>query len=388
MTSAAAALLSSLVAIPSVNPAYRKPEDDPALFGEAAMADAVATWLRAAGLEVALDPVWDGRPNVVARLRGRGAKRRLIWEGHLDTVQVSGMTIPPFVPSVRDGRLYGRGAVDDKGCLAAFMLALADLARDPAGLDLTFVAAVDEEFHQTGILHHLRRCEPFDGGIAGEPTGLRIVSACKGCVRWSIEVRGVAAHSSQPTQGVDAIAVGTSLAAYLRDRFDALLAARTHKLVGPATLVCTMIEGGEGPNTIPAHCRLTFDRRTLPGETGRQAWEEVEQAVRAWAAAAPAGASVTTQPPFIDCPSMEVDAAAPIVEHARAACRSEGLDDAVQGVPFGSDASRMTDAGIPTIVFGPGHIEDAHTADEHVELAQVERAARMLADMARGWEGR
>lgn len=383
MTRDAASLLASLVAIPSVNPAYRKPGDDPAIFGEAAMADAVASWLREARLDVELDPVHAGRPNVVARLRGNNARRRLIWEGHLDTVQISGMTVPPFAPAIREGCLYGRGAVDDKACLTAFMLALAELARDPAGIDLTFVAAVDEEFHQTGILHHLRRGERFDGGVAGEPTGLRVVSACKGCVRWSIDVRGVPAHSSRPQEGIDAIAIATTLAAHLREHADALGAAAPHALLGPASMVCTMIEGGEGPNTIPAHCRLTFDRRTLPGETGRQAWEEIEQAVQSWATGLPSGAAVTVQPPFIDCPSMEVDALAPIVADARAACRREGLDDTIEGVPFGSDASHMTAAGIPTIVFGPGHIEHAHTADEHVPLAQVKQAARMLADMAR-----
>jgi acetylornithine deacetylase len=376
-------LLGHLISIPSVNPAYRQSGDPETWFGEAAMAEAVAAWLRTAGLEVHLEAVSDGRPNVIARLKGRGAKRRLIWEGHLDTVQVTGMTTPPFEPILRGGRLYGRGAVDDKGCLTAFMLALAELARDPTGLDITFVAAIDEEFHQHGILHQLQAGEFFDGGVAGEPTELRVVSACKGCVRWDIDITGLAAHSSKPEEGVDAVAIGTGLAVHLRDVFGRRLASRRHDLVGAATLVCTMIQGGEGPNTIPANCRLKFDRRTLPGETGPQAWEEIAAEVAAYARTVSDRAAIKMQHPFIDCGSMEVDPESPVVLAARAACRAEGLSDAVVGVPFGSDACRMTPAGIPTIVFGPGSIEQAHTADEYVEIDQVGRAARLLCDMAR-----
>ena len=379
----AASLLAHLVAIPSINPAFRTPSDPETWFGEGAMAEAVAAWLRDIGMDVALDDALPGRPNVVARLAGRNARRRLIWEGHLDTVQVAGMTDPPFEPIRRGGRLSGRGAVDDKGCLTAFMLALGELVRDPAAVDITFVAAVDEEYQSQGVLHHLARGESFDGGVAGEPTDLRIVSACKGCVRFEIEVEGRSAHSSRPEKGIDAIAIGADLVAHLRDVFGPRLLARTHPLVGPASMVCTIIDGGEGLNTIPGHCSLKFDRRTLPFETGREAWDEIDAEVRAFASRLPAEASVTVHPPFIDCSSMEVAPEARIVAAAQATCRAAGLDDRLLGVAFGSDANRMTRAGIPTIVFGPGSIEQAHTADEFVELADVERAAAMLADMAR-----
>ena len=382
MSEDAVSVLGRLVAIPSVNPAFRLPSDDGSRFGEFSVAHAVAEWLKMAGLEVSMEDVAPRRPNVVARLRGRNASRRQLWEGHLDTVQVTGMTIEPFSSLVLEGRLYGRGAVDDKGCLAAFMLALRELALDPDGLDITFVAAADEEVHQTGVLHHLKQGRHYDGGIAGEPTELRVVSASKGCVRWDIEITGRPAHSSRPLDGVDAVAIGTELALHLRRKFTPLLALRSHRLVGGATMVCTRIDGGEGLNTVPARCLLKFDRRTLPGESNAHAWEEVAAEVAAFARTIPAGASIVTQPPFIDCPAMEAQEASGIVSAARAACRGEGLPDAVLGVPYGSDASRMADFGIPTIIFGPGSIEQAHTADEFVEIAQVERAARILCEIA------
>ncbi len=379
----AAALLGGLVAIPSVNPAFRTPDAPAEWFGEAAMAAHVAAWLRDQGAEVQLDPVFPGRPNVIARLRASGARRRLLWEGHLDTVQAAGMSVEPFRPALRDGRLYGRGAVDDKGCLTAFMLALRDLARDPAPVDVTFVAAVDEEYQFRGVQHHLGRGEPADGGVAGEPTGLRVVSACKGCVRWEIEVRGRAAHSSRPEEGIDAIAIGADLARHLRDVFAPRLAARTHPLLGRPSLVCSLIQGGEGINTVPARCSLKFDRRILPGETGQDAWREVEAEVRRFAAGLDRDAAVIMHPPFVDSHAMDVPQEAAIIAAASAACRAEGLPDGVMGVSFGSDASSMTRAGIPTIIFGPGSIDQAHTADEFVRVAEVVRAARMLADMAR-----
>lgn len=378
-----AALLSDLVAIPSVNPAFRGGDEPDAWFGEAAIAAYVAAWLGEHGAEVELDEVLPGRCNVVARLKGCAARRRLAWECHLDTVQVSGMTIEPFRPVVRDGRLYGRGAVDDKGCLAAFMLALGDLARNPAPVDVILVAAVDEEYQFRGVLHHLERGERADGGVAGEPTGLRIVSACKGCLRWEIEVRGRAAHSSQPERGIDAIAIATELLVQLRRTFGARLAARTHPLLGRGSLVCSLIDGGEGLNTVPALCRLTFDRRTLPHETGADAWQAIAAEVDRFAAGLDPQAQVVMHPPFIDSISMEVAPDAAIVAAARASCRAEGLPDELLGVSFGSDASKMTRAGIPTIIFGPGNIDQAHTADEFVTVAEVARARRMLVDMAR-----
>ena len=376
------ALLSDLVAIPSVNPAFRTTEAPAEWFGEAAMAAHVAAWLSDHGAEVQLDPVFPGRPNVIARLRGGGG-RKLLWEGHLDTVQATGMSIEPFRPVLRDGRLYGRGAVDDKGCLVAFMLALRDLARDPAPVDITFVAAIDEEHHYRGVQHYLGRGEQADGGVAGEPTGLRVVSACKGCVRWEIEIRGRGAHSSRPEEGIDAIAIGADLVRHLRDVFAPRLAVRAHPLLGQPSLICSLIRGGEGINTVPARCSLKFDRRTLPAETTREAWSEIEAEVHRFAVGLDRDAAVIMHPPFVEGDGMDVPEDAAIIAVARAACRAEGLPDEAMGVSFGSDAAVMTRAGIPTIIFGPGSIDQAHTADEFVSVAEVARAARMLADMAR-----
>jgi len=378
------ALLSGLVAIPSVNPAFRTDTERPEIFGEQAKAEYVLSWLTEAGVSARLQPVLPDRPNVIATVKGQGAGKTLMLECHLDTVQVTGMDAP-FTPKLQNGRLYGRGAVDDGGCVAAMMLAMRALQRSPPGCDTVLLAAMDEEFQYRGVAHYLAQGGRADGGIAGEPTGLRVVSACKGCVRWRIEVIGQAAHSSEPWRGIDAIAIGTELLVHLRAALAPRLAARHHPLVGSPTLVCSMIEGGQGPNTVAESCFLTFDRRTIPGESGVDAWREVELETARFAATIAEGARIITHPPFIDSISMAADESADIVRVALAQCRAEGLPDTVEGVAYGSDATKMDAAGIPTIVFGPGSIQQAHTAGEYVAVADVGRAARIIERIARSF---
>ncbi len=205
-------------------------------------------------------------------------------------------------------------------------------------------------------------------------------------MRWRVEVIGLAAHSSEPWRGLDAIAAAADLLTHLRDNLGPRLAARHHPLLSPPTLVCSLIDGGQGPNTVAERCILTFDRRTLPGESGMEAWAEAEREIAAFAATLPDGLRVIVHPPFIDSLSMAIDDdGGGIVRAARAVCRTEGLPDDTIGVAFGSDATKMTAHGIPSIVFGPGSIAQAHAVDEYVAVADVARAARMIEHIARGF---
>jgi acetylornithine deacetylase len=366
-------LLAAMVAIPSVNPALAGMSDPAEWAGEGAMARFVAEWLVANGVEAVLDEVEPGRPNVVVHLPGPQGSPRVVWEGHLDTVQVDGMAAP-FVPVVRDGRLYGRGAVDDKASLAMFMLALRAAKGQVRTADVTFVAAIDEEVTFRGASHHIARNGPYDMGIAGEPTGLRIVAACKGVIRFVIEVHGRNAHASRPDEGIDAIAIAMGLLQHLRAHMDA--DRRHHPLLGRRTLTCTLFEAGEGPNSVAARARLTFDMRTLPDQTGQEAWEEIADVVARFPR--PGGASIDLKPPFIDSISMEVESDAAVIARLQPVLRSFGIDPTPLGAPFGSDATKFTRAGSPTVVFGPGSIEQAHSPDEYVEIDQVVLAAEIL----------
>lgn len=372
-------LLSQLAAVPSVNIAFRQPGDPDDWFHEARVGAAVADWLRALGIDVEIDMVAPERPNIIARIKGTKGAPSMLWEGHLDTVQVTGMAAP-FTPRVENGRLYARGAVDDKGCLVAFMLAMRDLARDPPPGDVTFLAASDEEFSFTGITHHMHRPERYAMGIAGEPTELRVVRACKGCVRWFVDVHGRAAHTAKPHEGVDAV----KAARKLLDLFEAEMKGRTevHALLGPATLTCTQFEAGEGPNTVPSLARLRFDYRYLPSENGDAVWRSFKAIADKFAAAS-TGIRIESQDPFIDSAAMDVAAEEPIVGLMSQVCAESGIDPEPEGVPYGSDSTKMVMGGVPTIVFGPGNIVQAHSLNEYVEIAQVTKAAKMLAAAAR-----
>jgi acetylornithine deacetylase len=375
-----ASLLGAMVEIPSVNPSFQRPDRPAAWFGEAKLALFVLEWLKAQGIEARLDEAAPGRPNVVARLPGPPGAPTMIWEGHTDTVQVEGMDAP-FLARIAGARLYGRGAVDDKACLAMFMLALHALRSGGAACDLTFVAAVDEEVSSLGVLHHIASHGPYDLGIAGEPTSLAVLRASKGAVRFVVEARGKAAHASTPQHGVDALRASADLLKHLDAYMRSTDAA--HPLLGPRTLTCTLMQAGEGANTVPAHAAMTFDFRTLPGQTGAEAWEEIAKVVRSFADKHACGAAFLVNRPFIDLPATETPEEARIVSALRAAIERCGAPAVVTGAPFGSDASRLSWAGTPCVVFGPGRIEQAHADDEHVDLDEVARAAHVLVALAR-----
>lgn len=372
-------LLADMVAIPSINPTFLKPDLPAEWFGEARMAAFVAEWLRVAGIEAALEEVLPGRPNVVARIRGEAGATSMIWEGHLDTVQVDGMAAP-FAPRIEGGRLYGRGAVDDKGCLAMFMLAMREVRRRGCRCDLTFVAAIDEEVTFEGVQHHIRNHAAYDLGVAGEPTGLAVVSACKGVIRWVIDVHGRGAHSARPEEGVNALTIATELLAHLKGYMAST--DRSHPLLGRRTLTCTLMQAGEGANSVPSRASMTFDFRTLPDQTGEEAWNEIADVVRAFANNRSDGAEIVMHPRFIDSISMEVPHDARIVRELSRIAGEAGYSDTVIGVPYGSDASKLTRAGTPTVIFGPGRIEEAHAIGEYVDMDEVVRGAEMLVALA------
>jgi len=381
----ARALLQEIVSIPSVNPAFGSDGDPAENLGEGRLAayirDLIASW----GIDVETREVLPGRPNVVAHVSGKrakGPKKRLLLESHMDTVQTGGMSIEPFAAVFRQGKVYGRGSTDAKGSLAAMLIALRLLTHpgNRSEADVYFAAVVDEEYRYRGVVDLIERGFQADGGVVGEPTGLKIVRACKGCVRWETVVYGKAAHSSRPEAGQNAIEIASELISTLRRSQVKLTARRVHPLIGEPTLVATLIKGGSGPNTVPDTCVITYDRRLNPGETPEQVLAEIRTDVERFAKRG--GFRVDLRPPFVTDIPMEIGEFEPIVQAAMQAARSElGYYDVV-GVTFGCDASKLTAAGIPTIVFGPGDIVQAHAVDEFVRVDEVAKAARFLVRLA------
>lgn len=366
---AVAELLSQLVAIDSINP-----DLVPGGAGEADIAAFAAGWLERAGLAVSVEDAAPGRPNVLARAAGTGGGRSLLLNAHMDVVGVGGMT-DPFSPRIEDGRLYGRGGFDMKGGLAAIMLAGARVAGAGLRGDVIVTAVCDEEYASIGCEAVAERAWA-DAAIVTEPTALDVCVAHKGFLWLEVETSGVAAHGSRPDLGVDAIAaMGGVLVGVERLAAD-LAAGPGHPLLGPGSVHASLIRGGRELSSYPDRCVLHLERRTIPGETR----DQVEAEVRAVAGDAHVRTTFERAP-------FEVDPDAAIVGAVRRhAATVLGADPAVVGHSAWMDASVLSAAGIPTVVFGPAGA-GAHAVEEWVDLASVAACAEVLEAVARDFCG-
>lgn len=375
----AAGLLRELVRVDSRNPSLVAGAP-----GEGAIARLLHELLQSWGFDVSLQDAAPGRPNVIASRRGRGGGRSLLLNGHLDVVGVDGMTHSPFDAAVRDGRLYGRGASDMKGGVAAMCAAA---ARVPASLrgDVIVTAVVDEEWQSLGTSALLAAGVRADAAIVTEPTGLALMPAHKGFAWLQVTVHGRAAHGSRWDLGIDAIRhVGLLLAEL--DRVDLEeLPRRMHPLLGRASLHAATIQGGTGLSTYPDRCVVSVERRTLPGESAAQVRQEMLDACERVRAARPefrADVDVLfTQPP------SDVASDAPLMRELGSLLERRGLSITPRGMSAWTDAALLNEAGIPAICFGPGDMGLAHAAEESIEVAQVEQATDILAEFIPAWCG-
>jgi acetylornithine deacetylase len=363
-----AALLADLVAIDSVNP-----DLVPGGAGEAEIARFVAEWLRGAGLDVTIDEPAPGRPSVVGVARGTGGGRSLMLNAHMDTVGVEGMA-DAHRPRLEGGRLYGRGAYDMKGSLAACMAAAAAAAGHGLAGDVIVTAVSDEEYASIGCRSLVERWTA-DAAIVTEPTGLRVCVAHKGFAWWRLRTRGRAAHGSRPELGVDAIAhMGPVLVAL--EALEAELRDRPHPLLGPGSVHASLIEGGQELSSYPERCELSVERRTLPGDTEAGVRAELERFVAGVRAARPdvelEGEVTLVRDAF------EVDPGEPVVAAVRGrAAAVTGTEPDVFGDTPWMDAAITSAAGIPTVVFGPSGA-GAHAVEEWADLESVHACARIL----------
>lgn len=362
--------LADLIRINSVNPNYDGG------VPEAAVARYVDNFFRQRGIETWRQEVFPDRDNVIARIPGRNSSRRIVFEAHMDTVSVAGMTIDPFRPLIRDGRMYGRGACDTKGGMAAMMHAAASLAEDkitPA-CDVWFAAAIDEEYSYRGVV---ALCEDLqaNAAIVAEPTSLQTVIASKGLVRFKIETIGKAAHSAKPHLGINAIEQMALVIAALQED-TRRLSESSHPLLGPATCNVGVIRGGVQINLVPASCEIEIDRRMLPGETCAGVLAHYAQLLDGLTQRHPDLQTVMHPPMLTDLP-LETRADCAPVERMLAILDDMQLDATPIGVPFCSDASKFGALGIPSMIFGPGSIDQAHAADEYIECDQVPLAAEI-----------
>jgi len=368
-------IAQALIRIPSVNPNY-----DPASRAEQDVAAWLESWGREQRFETQIQQVLDGRYNVVFRLRNGADHPHLLLNGHTDTVGVTGMTVPPFGGEIRDQRLWGRGASDMKGPLACMMAAALKLRQQPRtwrGM-LTLACVVDEEYLYRGtqVLMNQHR-EQWDFAVVGEPTVLRVVRGCKGCMRFAIRAHGRPFHSSRPEQGSNAIVAMARAILELNSLFQERFAKVQHPDFGSSTCSIGLIEGGSGVNIVPEDCTIDVDVRLVPGQDAVQMHREIESALRNRLAGLK-DIEWFFDPPGVIDPGYEISADSQLV---RQACSVTG-NDISKVVFFSCDASKIADKDLPCIILAPGDIDRAHTADEFIALAELEAGTEVYVRLA------
>ena len=394
--------LADLVRLPSVNPMGRRVGGED-IYYEHRVTNYLEQLFQRLGWPYWRQPDAQGRENIVARLDGdvppeRGGKVVLL-EAHQDTVPVEGMTIPPFDAKIDGGRLYGRGACDIKGGLASILAAASRIAAEKPARRPTLLIAfpVNEEHGFTGARTLAAVWKPGSQSplakvwprpnvaVVAEPTLLDVVAAHKGVVRWRCHAHGRAAHSSNPQLGESAIyAMAKVVSALERYAGELVGALAEHPLVGRPTLSVGTIAGGISVNTVPDHCVIEIDRRMVP-VVGDEA-EQAQRHVIDYVARAVPGARLEHEPSYILSPGLSDQRNAALVAQLGDVARACGAPGNKIGVPYGTDAPAYDMLGIPTVVFGPGSIAQAHTEDEWIEIDQLHAAVEILVRFVKSYE--
>jgi len=363
----ARAILERLVRIPS-------PTGD-----ELAAAEALAGWCREAGLQVSMQEVEPGRPNVLATLRGGKGPHTLL-TGHIDTVPVGGgWTREPHGAEIVGGRLYGRGACDMKGGLAAMLGAIVALrarGERPAG-DVTLAAMVGEEEDSAGTRAMVERGVKADRAVLSEPTAMQLVVANRGLLNYRIVVKGASVHASAPALGRNAVTAASRIALEL-EAIGERLSQRQHPVFGPPSLTVGTMHGGTRPYVVPDRCEIEVDRRLNPGESAEQVVKELEDAIGRVRQRLPwLEAEIVAGPDYVP---FEIPADHPLVHSMQKAMAAVGVPARISSWRAASDAGFLVHgAGIPCVLFGPGDIEQAaHRPDEWIDLADLDVAQRVF----------
>ncbi len=368
--------LSNLVRIPSVNPNYEGGT------GEEMIAEWIHHFFDSHQIQVIQQPVLPGRFNVIAKLPGQTPHKRLILEAHVDTVSTKGMEVPPYEPNIRQGHLHGRGSCDTKGGLSAMMHAMVEIKQSGRTPDaeVWFVATVDEEYSYRGVAKYCEQYPQGDAAIIAEPTQLRAVIASKGLLRCKIVTQGTAAHSAKPELGQNAILTMLPVIKALQEDHDQLQELK-HPFLGAATCNVGTIKGGTQINFVPDQCEIEIDRRLLPHETPEEIMRHYQRILDVIMEKDPR-VKATLLPPLLTDLPLETRPETKAVRIMQDVLQSHGQSHEPMGVPFCSDASKFGALGIPSIILGPGCIDQAHASVEYVECSQVEKAVGIYRDFA------
>jgi len=336
------------------------------------------------GLETKRFAVPDNSDDLLIIFRRKADLPWILFDSHLDTVSVDGMSIEPFAATEKDGRIWGRGACDTKGSGAAMFRALWEYARDAGsgarnaarGNNVALLFSVDEEYGMAGVRTFASKHYPglgfkVKGTVVGEPTNLKTVVAHNGAVRYIVKTHGISAHSSNPAAGKSAISDMARLVTYLEDEF-VPACDRFHPLTGKAQCSINTIRGGTASNIVPDSCEIQIDRRTIPGESTDEAVDGFKKALGEFEKRFPK--SEITWEISIDLPSFDSSDSAPFPKAVLGVMARMGFAGTGIGATYGTHAADLQKRGIPAVVLGPGDISQAHTKDEWIEISELDKA--------------
>lgn len=368
------ALLKQLVSINSVNPDLVAGGS-----GEAEIGNFCAAWFQARGFEAHRLETKPGRTTIVGIARGKGGGKSLMFNGHYDTVSIGTYDGDPLDPVERDGKIFGRGSFDMKGGVAAMMVAAARAKEQGVRGDILVACVADEEYASFGTEDVVRQFKA-DGAIVTEPSHLELTVAHRGFAWFDVVVEGRAAHGSRPELGIDAIAKAGKFLVALEDYDKRLRAKPTHALLKSGSVHASIISGGEEISSYPASCRISLERRTIPGETGASVAAELQAMLDEIAARD--SAFKATLVAGLERPPFEVAESEPVVAALdKVAAKHLGHKPVRRGEPFWTDCAILQGAEIPCVMFGVDG-GGAHSASEWATVESVNRLTDILTEAA------
>ncbi|MFA5359270.1 MAG: M20 family metallopeptidase [Patescibacteria group bacterium] len=371
-------LLKDLITIRSVNPMGNNLSGDEYTEGE--IGKYIGEYLERLGIRVKLQKVSKNRNNVIGFLPGKNSYRSLLLETHMDTVPMGKNLL---IPTVKEGKIYGRGSCDTKSSLAAMLVALKLIKENGVKQDanIYFIAVVDEEFCGLGLDKVIQSGFKATAGVVGEPTKLKIVTAHKGRLWFRIHTFGKSSHGSNPDKGGNAICMMNEVISLIRNKVEPYFATKKHKLLGSPTINIGKIYGGNAPNIIPDKCSIEVDCRLTPDEKPEDIIRKISTEIGRIRGKMPCFKAEIEKFFMVDTPPLVLGLNERIVKSmVKSSKRVLGKVN-VCSVNYDTDAGKFTKAGIPCVVFGPGDIAQAHSDNEFVEIEQIVRASEVYAQI-------
>jgi acetylornithine deacetylase len=362
-------LLADMIAIPSVNPMGSGQSGG--VYGEKELADYLFQRLSKFGLDVELDQEDEETPCLMARL-DQNCEQTLVLDAHLDTVSHLEMSIDPFDPVIKGGKMYGRGSCDTKASMATYIDAIEQILRKGQKLskNIIIMACADEEFSFGGIRRMVKKGLKADYAIVGEPTGLNGLYSHKGVLRCLVKAKGRSCHSSTPELGSNAIYHICAAVERLKN-YQESLSTRKHAILGSPSLSVGVIRGGTTVNTVPSSAEIDIDRRLIPGEQPQQVFDELRQVLADME-------DVQLESPYVQAGGYHEQTDHPMTKQLQSCCSRHSHSMAFHSAAYGTHGPFYREMGIPSIVYGPGSIAQAHTKDEFVEIEQVQKSSAIL----------